>query len=90
MHTYASPTLSYTQQDAQTNQATVIAAGSWQVRALADPAHPGTLEKISATLRSVRKVDETHWNLSQIEALDYIGAQLLWNCLLYTSDAADE
>jgi len=79
MHTYASPTLSYTQQDAQTNQATVIAAGSWQVRALADPAHPGTLEKISATLRSVRKVDETHWNLSQIEALDYIGAQLLWN-----------
>ncbi|MNR82662.1 putative phospholipid ABC transporter permease protein MlaE [compost metagenome] len=72
MYTPVSPTLSYTTND----QATVIAAGSWQVRALTDP---GAMERISAALRSVPKPDQVHWNLAQIEALDYIGAQLLWN-----------
>ncbi|WP_076593174.1 MlaE family ABC transporter permease [Herminiimonas arsenitoxidans] len=72
MHNFASPTLSYTQND----PATVTAAGSWQVRALT---HPGAMEKITAALQSVRNADKAHWNLSQIDALDYIGAQLLWN-----------
>ncbi len=70
MPSFASPTISTDQPD----HATV--AGSWQVRALADPQ---TMGKITAALHAMRGAKTMHWNLSQIEALDYIGAQLLWN-----------
>lgn len=68
----ASPTLSYTPND----HATATAAGSWQVRALANP---GAMAAISTALRTAGKEKTVHWDLSQIAALDYIGAQLLWN-----------
>ncbi|CAL63102.1 Conserved hypothetical protein, putative ABC transporter [Herminiimonas arsenicoxydans] len=67
-----SPTLSYTPND----NATATAAGSWQVRALAAPE---TMAAITAVLQTAGKAETVHWDLSQITALDYIGAQLLWN-----------
>ena len=69
MPTPASPTIV-----SQNDSATV--AGTWQVRALADRQ---AMEKITATLHAIRDAKKLHWNLSQVEALDYIGAQLLWN-----------
>lgn len=69
MPNFAVPTLV-----SQNDSATV--AGSWQVRALVDRQ---TMEKISAALHAIRDAKTLRWNLSQIEALDYIGAQLLWN-----------
>ncbi|MFJ7567320.1 MlaE family ABC transporter permease [Herminiimonas sp. NPDC097707] len=66
------PTLSYTPND----NATATAAGSWQVRALAAPE---TMAAITAVLQTAGKAETVHWDLSQITALDYIGAQLLWN-----------
>lgn len=69
MPTLASPTIV-----SQNDSATV--AGTWQVRALADQQ---AMEKITATLHAMRDAKKLHWNLSQVEALDYIGAQLLWN-----------
>lgn len=52
------------------------AAGRWQVRALADSA---TMQSVCAALKSVPDPGTVHWDLSQVDALDYIGAQLLWN-----------
>ncbi|WP_353155696.1 ABC transporter permease [Herminiimonas fonticola] len=66
----APPTLSYTPNDNAT------AAGSWQVHALAEPA---AMEAIAAVLHTAGKTEAVHWDLSRITALDYIGAQLLWN-----------
>lgn len=66
----ASPTLSYTPDDK------VSAAGSWRVHTLTDH---GAMEAISATLRAAGKDKTVQWDLSRITALDYIGAQLLWN-----------
>lgn len=68
----ALPTLIYTPDD----NATATVAGSWQVRALANSE---SMEKIAAALHAVRDVQSVHWDLSQIDALDYIGAQMLWN-----------
>lgn len=69
----ASPTLSYTQD----NNATATLAGSWQVRALAEG---NAMQTITAALQAPCKAtDEVHWDLSQVTALDYIGAQLLWD-----------
>ena len=69
MPNLASPTIT-----SQNDSATV--AGTWQVRALADQQ---AMEKITATLHSLREAKKLHWDLSQVEALDYIGAQMLWN-----------
>lgn len=68
----AAPTLSYTPDD----PASATLAGSWQVRALANP---GVMQAITAALHASSKAEELHWDLSQISALDYIGAQLLWD-----------
>lgn len=69
----ASPTLSYAQDD----NATATLAGSWQVRALAEG---NTMQTISAALQAPCKAtNEVRWDLSQVTALDYIGAQLLWD-----------
>jgi phospholipid/cholesterol/gamma-HCH transport system permease protein len=67
-----SPTLGYT----AGAHAQAVAAGRWQVLALADAE---TMRTISATLRAVPDAQAVHWDLSQISALDYIAAQLLWN-----------
>lgn len=69
----AAPTLSYTPDD----PATATLAGAWQVRALAEG---NTMASITAALRPACKVaEQVHWDLSQVIALDYIGAQLLWD-----------
>jgi phospholipid/cholesterol/gamma-HCH transport system permease protein len=54
----------------------VRAAGCWQVGALA---HEGIMQTLCARLKAVADPDAVHWDLSQVEALDTIGAQLLWN-----------
>jgi phospholipid/cholesterol/gamma-HCH transport system permease protein len=53
-----------------------IAAGCWQVRALTDPS---VMQSLAAALKSVPDAGTMHWDLSQVDALDYIGAQALWN-----------
>jgi phospholipid/cholesterol/gamma-HCH transport system permease protein len=50
----------------------LIASGSWQVHALAQPA-------AMAALEAVNKTAATRWDLTNITALDHIGAQWLWN-----------
>jgi len=55
---------------------TVRAAGRWQVGALTQG---GIVQILHAKLKSVPDAGTVHWDLSQIEALDTIGAQLLWN-----------
>jgi phospholipid/cholesterol/gamma-HCH transport system permease protein len=55
---------------------TVRAAGHWQVGALA---HGGIMQSLGTKLKSVPDAGTVHWDLSGIEALDTIGAQLLWN-----------
>lgn len=69
MSNFAAPTLIR-----QNDNAT--AAGSWQVRALADRA---AMQQVNATLHTLHDAQSLHWDISQIEALDYIGAQFLWN-----------
>ncbi|GGI53843.1 MlaE family ABC transporter permease [Oxalicibacterium solurbis] len=69
MPNFAAPTLIR-----QNDNAT--ATGSWQVRALADRA---AMQKVNETLHAIRDAHLLRWDLSQVEALDYIGAQLLWN-----------
>lgn len=42
-------------------------------------ARPGVMTQIEAALQALPKGTATRWDLSQIAALDHIGAQLLWN-----------
>jgi phospholipid/cholesterol/gamma-HCH transport system permease protein len=55
---------------------TARAAGHWRLGALA---HSGVMRTVCASLKSVPDAGTVHWDLSQVEALDTIGAQLLWN-----------
>lgn len=55
---------------------TVHASGRWQVHALA---HPDAISAIRAALDKLPRDTPVKWNLSDIAALDHIGAQLLWN-----------
>lgn len=57
-------------------QITVSASGSWQVHAMA---HPGAMAAIRSRLRSLPKGAAIAWDLTQIAALDHIGAQFFWN-----------
>jgi phospholipid/cholesterol/gamma-HCH transport system permease protein len=61
-----------------TNQAspTVTALGAWQVQPLAQAE---VLPRLSAALRSLPQGADLHWDLSPIQSLDHIGAQVLWN-----------
>ncbi len=52
----------------------VTARGAWQVQQLA---RAGVVDALQARLRKVPP--EAVWDLSQIGALDHIGAQLFWN-----------
>jgi phospholipid/cholesterol/gamma-HCH transport system permease protein len=55
---------------------TAKAAGLWQVASLAEQQ---TMRTVCSMLKSVPDAGTVHWDLSQIEALDYIGAQMFWN-----------
>jgi phospholipid/cholesterol/gamma-HCH transport system permease protein len=55
---------------------TVVASGVWQVHALSR--ERGTLKALTRTLASL-KDKAVEWDLTQIESLDHIGAQMFWN-----------
>jgi phospholipid/cholesterol/gamma-HCH transport system permease protein len=56
-------------------QRTISASGAWQVHALA---RDGILRRIQSELAAARS-SGLGWDLRGIDALDHIGAQLLWN-----------
>lgn len=58
-------------------QRTVALTGCWQVHAFLE--NP-LLKKVSAALANFAQQPGIQWDLSQVSALDHIGAQLLWNC----------
>jgi phospholipid/cholesterol/gamma-HCH transport system permease protein len=56
---------------------TLRATGSWRVQSLA---RPGVIAQIKALLRQLpTDASSVSWDLSQITALDHIGAQWFWN-----------
>ena len=54
----------------------VTAVGTWQVHALAQG---GAMKAIGAVLKALKGKPDLVWDLSAIEAMDHIGAQLFWN-----------
>lgn len=56
-------------------QAGARVAGAWLVHALADRA---TMQALTAQLRQAASQPQLRWDLSDISALDHIGAQMLW------------
>ena len=57
--------------------ASVVAGGSWQVHALAQD---GAMKAVNAVLKeALRGRDGVSWDLSPIDSLDHVGAQLFWN-----------
>jgi len=54
----------------------VSASGTWQVHALAQG---DAMKTLSAQLTPLRGKAGVAWDLSRIESLDHIGAQLFWN-----------
>src|SRR5687767_7430838 len=56
---------------------TVAVTGCWQVHAFLEN---HLMQNISAALTELSQQAHIQWDLSQVSALDHIGAQLLWNC----------
>lgn len=56
--------------------ASAVAGGSWQVHALTQG---GAMKTINAVLKRLQGQDEVTWDLSPIDSLDHVGAQLFWN-----------
>ena len=56
---------------------TVALSGCWQVHAFVEN---NLFKKTSVTLAKFAQQQDIQWDLSQVRALDHIGAQLLWNC----------
>ncbi|MCC2954655.1 ABC transporter permease [Massilia sp. IC2-477] len=54
----------------------VMASGVWQVHTLS---HKGVLKAINRTLRGLKHKHTLAWDLSGIERLDHVGAQMFWN-----------
>jgi len=54
----------------------VVASGVWQVHTLS---RRGVLKGITRTLAALKHKDTLDWDLSGIERLDHIGAQMFWN-----------
>jgi phospholipid/cholesterol/gamma-HCH transport system permease protein len=54
----------------------VVASGVWQVHTLS---RRGVLKGINRTLGALKHKDTLAWDLSGIERLDHIGAQMFWN-----------
>ena len=73
MPTAQEPTLTLTPGAA--NGPSITAGGTWQVHALAQGKAMAT---ISTVLKSI-KADHLHWDLSAVDSMDHIGAQLFWN-----------
>ncbi|TFW22578.1 ABC transporter permease [Massilia arenosa] len=70
------PTLSISPQNAGAAQS-VLAEGIWQVHALADH---GQIKALTRTLGALKPSASTiAWDLSQVDSLDHIGAQMFWN-----------
>jgi phospholipid/cholesterol/gamma-HCH transport system permease protein len=69
------PTLTIDHRDAGGAQS-VVASGVWQVHALCKK---GVLKSINKTLTALADNRELRWDLSQVQILDHIGAQMFWN-----------
>ncbi|MFC0253557.1 MlaE family ABC transporter permease [Massilia consociata] len=54
----------------------VVASGVWQVHTLS---RRGVLKGITRTLAALKHKDTLAWDLSNVERLDHIGAQMFWN-----------
>ncbi|SFC73806.1 MlaE family ABC transporter permease [Massilia yuzhufengensis] len=54
----------------------VVATGVWQVHTLS---RRGVLKGITRTLAALKHKNTLEWDLSDIERLDHIGAQMFWN-----------
>lgn len=54
----------------------VVAGGTWQVHALAQGS---TMQTITALLKPLKNNSKVQWDLSAIDSLDHIGAQIFWN-----------
>lgn len=59
------------------NAQSVQATGVWQVHALAECGH---IKSLTRTLDSLEaRASSIHWDLSGIDSIDHIGAQMFWN-----------
>jgi len=56
---------------------TVTVTGCWQVHVFVENQ---LMHKIGLALNRLSQQPDMRWDLSQLGALDHIGAQLLWNC----------
>ncbi|KFI05481.1 ABC transporter permease [Massilia sp. BSC265] len=54
----------------------VVASGVWQVHTLS---RKGVLKGITRTLAALKHKQTLDWDLSSIERLDHVGAQMFWN-----------
>ena len=63
---------------------TVSAGGTWQVHALASKR---TMKALSGCLNHVPRNPSVQWDLSGIDMLDHVGAQLLWGAWGYKRPA---
>jgi phospholipid/cholesterol/gamma-HCH transport system permease protein len=70
------PTLTIHHPDAGGGDA-VVAKGIWQVHALC--AKRGSLKGINRELAQLKGDAGLEWDLSQVDSLDHIGAQMFWN-----------
>jgi phospholipid/cholesterol/gamma-HCH transport system permease protein len=70
------PTLTINHPDAGAGTS-VIATGVWQVHALCHKR--GSLKALGRQLASLDNAPDLDWDLSQVERLDHIGAQMFWN-----------
>lgn len=57
------------------NGPSIAAGGTWQVHALAQGKAMATITGMLKTL----KADQLQWDLTAVDSMDHIGAQLLWN-----------
>ena len=69
------PTLTI-QQSGQGSGQSVIASGVWQVHGLSQR---GVLRGITRQLAGLKDKGACSWDLSNVESLDHIGAQMFWN-----------
>ena len=54
----------------------VMASGVWQVSVLTQC---GLLKGINRTLAGLKKQSELEWDLTEVDSIDHIGAQMFWN-----------
>jgi phospholipid/cholesterol/gamma-HCH transport system permease protein len=59
----------------ETEYTTIQVQGAWLTDMLVEPS---LMQTINAGLETAKNRPELHWDLSELSALDHIGAQLLW------------